>query len=97
MTDTEREQKRLERESTKFIKENEVKKTKQSKAKKHKRYGKSTSRFVKFWLPLKKAVWIFRSLIETGKLDNSQTEYLKKELEKELKNNYEGVKNENKV
>jgi len=91
MTDTEREQKRLERLSTKLLKENEVKKTNKSKTKKLKRYGKSTSRFVKFWLPIKKAVWIFRSLIDTGKLDNSQTEYLKKEFEKELKNHYEGI------
>jgi len=91
MTDTEKEQKRLERESTKFLKENEVKKTNKRIVKKHKKYGKSTSRFVKFWLPIKKAVWILRSLIENRKLDNSQIEYLKNELEKKLMN-YEGIK-----
>jgi len=92
MTNIENEQKKLERESNIFPKDNEVKKTNKRKARKHKKNGKSTSRFVKIWLPIKKAVWIFRSLIDTGKLDNSQTEYLKKEFEKELKNHFEGIK-----
>lgn len=95
MTDKERKQKRLERASTKFLRENEVKNSDKRKVKKHKKHGKSASRFVKFWLPIKKAVWLLRGIIDFGKLSIPQTEYLQSQLERELKNHYEGIKNEN--
>jgi len=96
MTDNEKEQKRLERMTTEYLKKNEVKKTVNREVKKHKKYGKSASRFVKFWLPIKKAVWLLKGLIDTGKLTIPQTDYLRAQLERELKNCYEGTARNNK-
>jgi hypothetical protein len=97
MTHNENEQKRLERAGTKFLRENEKKEKPKRIVKKHKKFGKSASRFVKFWLPLKKAVWIYNGIVDYRKLSIPQVEYLRVQLDRELRKHYEGVKNENKV
>ena len=53
---------------------------------------KKNSRFVKFWLPIKKAIWIYKGIMNSGTISDPQAEYLKDQLEKELKKTtgYEG-------
>jgi hypothetical protein len=89
MTDAEKNSNRFERQANKILRDNKetnVIKKKQRKVKK----SKQNSRFVKFWLPIKKAIWLYRGIIDFSTLSVPQVEYLKNQLERELKGHYEG-------
>jgi len=46
--------------------------------------NKSNNRFIKLWLPIKKAVWIYQGIIDFSTLPIPQSKYLREQLEKIL-------------